>query len=135
MDSPAAFVDICHPPRSWPSSSYFPLQYQPADVVTSDHVTKVGNFSFLYCWNYVKQFVCHFRTPSFVLFSLQDIFIIFRYAHISNDCNFVIFLVVIVHVSHPYKSANRTAQTTSLVIRAVYKLPKWQFASTRTHLH
>ena len=48
------------------------------------------------------------RTSSFVFFSLQDRFIIFRYAHISNDCNFVIFLVVIVHVSHPYKSVDHT---------------------------
>ncbi len=46
------------------------------------------------------------RTSSFVFFSLQDIFIIFRYAHISNDCNCVIFLVVIVHVSHPNKSVD-----------------------------
>ena len=75
------------------------LQYQRVDVVTSDHVTKVGNFSFLYCWNYVKLFDFS---------SLQDIFIIFRYAQISNDCNFVIFLVVIVHVSHPYKSVDHT---------------------------
>ena len=27
------------------------------DVVTSDHVPKVGNFSFLYCWNYVKPYL------------------------------------------------------------------------------
>ena len=41
---------------------FFPLQWtlqqQPVDVVTSDHVTKVGSFFFLYCWNYVKLFVC-----------------------------------------------------------------------------
>ena len=56
------FCDVCHPLRSWPSSASFPLQWtlqqQPVDVVTSDHVTKVGKFSFLYCWNYVKLFVC-----------------------------------------------------------------------------
>ena len=44
------FCDICQPLRSWPSSAYFPLewtlQYQPKNVVTSDHVTKVGNFLF-----------------------------------------------------------------------------------------
>ena len=44
------FCDVCHPLRSWPSSASFPLQWtlqqQPVDVVTSDHVTKVGNFSF-----------------------------------------------------------------------------------------
>ncbi len=35
----------------------------------------------------------------------------------------------------PY-AFTRTAQTTTvLVTRAVYTLPKWQFASTRTHLH
>ena len=58
------FRDNCHPLRSWPSSAYFPLQwtlqYQPVDVVTSDHMTKVGNFSFPYCWNYVKLFFYHF---------------------------------------------------------------------------
>ena len=61
--------------------------------------------SFLFCWNCSSASV---RTSSFILFSLQDIFIIFRYAHISNECNFVIFLVVIVHVSHPYKSVDHT---------------------------
>ena len=30
------------------------------------------------------------------------------FCDISNDCNFVIFLVVIVHVSHPYKSVDHT---------------------------
>ena len=67
------FFDICHPLRSWPSSSYFPLwtlQYQPVDCVVSDCVTKVGSFSFLYCWNYV--------------FSLQDIFIIFQETLVRN---------------------------------------------------
>ena len=95
------FCDDGHPLRSWPSSASFPLQLtlqqQPVDVVTSDHVTKVGNCS-----------SASVMTSSFVFFSLQDIFIIFRYAHISNDCNFVIFLVVIVHVSHPYKSVDHT---------------------------
>ena len=56
------FCDVCHPLRSWPSSASFPLQWtlqqQPVYVVTSDHVTKVVNFSFLYCWYYVKLFVC-----------------------------------------------------------------------------
>ena len=96
-----SFCDICHPLRSWPSSAYFPLQwtlqYQPVDVVTS--VTKVGKKKYLLlelCSTAI------FRTSSFVFFSHQDILIIFRYAHISNDCNFVIFLVVIVHVSQPY---------------------------------
>ena len=55
------FCDICHPIRSWPSSAYFPLQwtiqYQPVDVVLSDHVTEVGHCYFLYCWNYVKVIV------------------------------------------------------------------------------
>ena len=39
------------------------------------------------------------RLPFFALlhfFSFQDIFIIFRYTHILNDCNFAIFLVVTV---------------------------------------
>ena len=42
------FCDMCHPLGSWPSSAYFPrlwtLQWwpYPVDVVTSDHVTKVG---------------------------------------------------------------------------------------------
>ena len=62
---PSSWPTICilylRPIRSWPSSASFPLQWtlqqQPVDVVTSDHVTKVGNFSFL-CWNYVKLFVC-----------------------------------------------------------------------------
>ena len=58
------FCDVGHPLRYWPSSAYFPLQWtlqqQPVDVVTSDHVTKVGNSSFLYCWNYVMLFVYHF---------------------------------------------------------------------------
>ena len=46
-----------------------PSNRQPVDVVTSDHVTKVGDFSFLYCWNYVKPFVCQF----------YDFFICFEY--------------------------------------------------------
>ena len=58
------FCDICHALRSWPSSAYCPLQrtfqYQPVDVVTSDHVTKVGNFSFLYSLNYVNLFFYYF---------------------------------------------------------------------------
>ena len=58
------FCDVCYPFRSWPSSAYCPLQwtlqYHPVAVVTSDHVTKVGNFPFLYCWNYVNLFVCQF---------------------------------------------------------------------------
>ena len=41
-----SFLELCHSLSSWPSSSYFPLQwtlrYQPVDVVTSDHVTNVG---------------------------------------------------------------------------------------------
>ena len=78
------FCDVCHPLRSWPSSAYFPLQstlqQQPMDVVTSDHVTNLL-FSFLYCSSIIS------RTYSVVLFSLQDIFIIFPYADISNDCN------------------------------------------------
>ena len=31
-----------------------------------------------------------------------------RQTGISNDCNFVIFLVVTVHVSHPYKRVDHT---------------------------
>ena len=64
MSLSRTFCDIYHPRCSWPSSAYFPLQwslqYQPVDFVTSDHVTEVGNVFFLYCWNYVKLFVCHF---------------------------------------------------------------------------
>ena len=54
------FCDICHPLRFWPTCAHWrgnlllwTLQYQPVCVVrpTSDHVTKVGHFSFLYCWN------------------------------------------------------------------------------------
>ena len=43
------FFDICHPLRSWLSSSYFPLrwtvlyQHQPVDVVTSDHARSAKN--------------------------------------------------------------------------------------------
>ena len=48
------------------------------------------------------------RTSSFVFFSLQDIFVIFRHANISSGCNFVIFLMVILHVSRPYKSVDHT---------------------------
>ena len=72
VSHPRPFCDVCHrlrswpssadqlvefynylrPLRSWPSSASFPLQWtlqqQPVDVVTSDHVTKVGNFSFLF---------------------------------------------------------------------------------------
>ena len=47
------------------------------------------------------------RNSSFILLSLQDNFITFRYVHI-NDYNFVIFLVVMVHVSHPYKRVDHT---------------------------
>ena len=50
-----------------------------------------------------------FSTTSFVLFSLQDIYSVFRYVHISNDCNVVIFLVVIVHVSHPSIKGSTTS--------------------------
>ena len=61
------FCDVCHPLCSWPSSDSFPIQWtiqqQPVDVVTSDHVTKVGNFSFLYCWNYVKPLCKAVRLP------------------------------------------------------------------------
>ena len=102
------FCDVCHPLRYWPSSAYFPLQwtlqYQPVDVVTSD-VSKVGNFSLFFFSLLLELDSCssaNFRTPSFLFFSLQDIFTNFRYAHISNDCNFAIFLVVIFLVSHPY---------------------------------
>ena len=56
------FCDVCHPLRS----TYFPLHYHLVDVVTSDHVTKVGHFSFLYCWNYVNCSSAIFRTSSFV---------------------------------------------------------------------
>ena len=49
-----------------------------------------------------------FMTYSFVLFSLLDSFNIFRYAHISNVCNLVIYVVVIVHDSHPYKMVDHT---------------------------
>ena len=53
---------------------FFPLQwtfqYHPVDVVLSGHVTKVGNFSFLYCWNYVKLFVYHFE--DIFIFYLQS---------------------------------------------------------------
>ena len=47
------FCDISHPLRSRPSFGYFPLQWtlhqRSVDAVTSDHVTKVGHFSFPYC--------------------------------------------------------------------------------------
>ena len=59
---PVHSFSICHPSRSWPYPSHFPFSgssdvslNQPVDVVTSEHVTKVGNFSFLW-----KLFVCHF---------------------------------------------------------------------------
>ena len=45
-------------------------------------------------------FICFLFSPGY--------FHHLRYAHISNDCNFVIFLVVIVQVSHPYKSVDHT---------------------------
>ena len=40
-------------------------------LVTFDHVTKVDTFSFLYCWNNVGLFICHFSTSSFLLFSFR----------------------------------------------------------------
>ena len=92
--------DVSHPLRSSPSSSYFLFQ-----STFLYHVTKVRN-SFLYCLNYVKVFPCHFCAHIYFI-CFQDIFIISRYANISNDWNFVIFLVVIVYVivyvSHPYE--------------------------------
>ena len=55
---------------------FFPLQWtlqqQPVGVVTSDHVTKVGHFSFLYCWNYVKLFVCQCKDFFIILFSFPS---------------------------------------------------------------
>ena len=106
------FCDVCHQLRSWPSSAYFPLQwtlqYQPVDVVTSDQVTKVVLFLFFIVeimWSCSSTIS---RTSSFVFFYLQDIFIIFRYDHISNDSNCFMFLVVIFHVSQPHKSVDHT---------------------------
>ena len=109
---PRPLCDICHPLRSWPSSASFSLQWtlqqQHVDVVTSDHVTKVGNFYFLYCSNYVKLFVCQCKDFFICFLFPPGYFHHLRYAHISSDCNFVIFLVVIVHVSHSYKSVDHT---------------------------
>ena len=57
------------------------------DVVTSEHVTKVCNLFTSLLLELCKVV----RLPFLGLldFFLQDIFIIFRIAHISNDCNFV----------------------------------------------
>ena len=105
--------DICHPLRHWPSCSYFHLQwniqYQPMEVATSDHVTKLGRLFFYLLLELCKAV----HRPVFGLLNLfcflsTICFIIFLYAHISNDCKFVIFLVVIVHVSHPYKRVDHT---------------------------
>ena len=82
-------------------------------------MTKVGHFSFSLLLELCKAV----RLPVLgllVFFSLQDIFIIFRYAHISNDCNFVIFLVVIVHVSHPYESVAHTKSYAFIILFLVF---------------
>ena len=74
-------------------------------VVTSDHLTNVGFFSFLYNWNYVKMpFLAFPHLFSFLFWifsSSSDIMLTFQ-----KDCIFVTFLVIllIVHVSHPYKT-------------------------------
>ena len=42
-------------------------------VITSDQMTKVRNFSFLYCWGYVKVIICHSCNSLVVVLYFQNI--------------------------------------------------------------
>ena len=86
---------VCHDPPWLPilrqSHEVFVSHSRPffIFVIYSDcgcRPTKVGYFPFLMAGITQSCSYVIFRLSSFVLFSIQDIFIIFRCAHISNDC-------------------------------------------------
>ena len=79
------------------------------DVVTSDHVTKAGDFSFLYFGIMYSRSSASFRKSFFICFLIPQ-----GYFHHLPICphfkrlQVVLFLVRVVHVSHTYKSIDHT---------------------------
>ena len=76
---------ICHPLCSWPPSSYVPIH---------PHISLWMLLRLIMCPNYIlvlffivpimSSCFAISRTTSFVIFSLQNMFIIFRFAHTST---------------------------------------------------